>query len=97
MTDKFVQELYKILRPIFQRDIKNETVSFVKRIPAEVIEADNNSHYADVRRLSDSTIMRLMNCSGKNLKTGDSVWVDYMYSMDNAYISIKNDGKPWGW
>jgi hypothetical protein len=95
-TDRIIQSFWKILRPNVQETVKTDTSSCVRRIPAEVVDADNNIHYADVKMLSGDTIMHLLNCSGKDLKVGDAVWVDYMYSLDNAYISIKNDGKVWG-
>lgn len=95
--DNLIQAFWKILRPNIQEAVKADTAACVRRIPAEVVDADNNIHYADVKTLTGSTIMHLMNCSGKDLKPGDAVWVDYMYSLDNAYISIKNDGRSWGW
>jgi hypothetical protein len=97
LDDRIIQLFWKLIRPNFKADIKTDTAPCVKRIAAEVVSADNNIHYAYVKRPSDSTTMYLMNCSGKDLKAGDAVWVEYMYSLDNAFIAIKNDGKVWGW
>lgn len=96
-SDNVAQAIWKIFRPNVKHEIKVDTTATVKRIPAEVVGVDNSIRHADVMCLSDNTIMHLMNCSGKSLQVGDAVWVDYMYSLDNAYISIKNDGTPWGW
>lgn len=101
MIDRDGLKLWKVVMPFISKFIKNETDDCVRRRPAIVIDADNLIHYATVRFPSspdrNDQNMLLMNCSGKPLKTGDSVWIDYMYGLTNAYISIKNDGKPWGW
>lgn len=96
-NDNVIQQFWRLLRPNIKEEIKSNTEPCLRLISAEVVDADNNIHYANVKRLPDNTIMNLMNCSGKDLKVGDSVWVAYMYSLDNAFIFIKNDGKIWGW
>lgn len=100
MKDTEMVRVVKLLINKMAGTIKDSTADAVRRVPAEVIEADNNARYADVRLLSstgDDQIMHLMNCTGQNLKTGDAVWIEYMYGLDNAFIAILNNGKPWGW
>ena len=100
MKDNDMMRIVKMLISKIASTVRANTVDTVRRVPAEVIEADNESRYADVRLLSvtnSNQIMHLMNCSGQNLKTGDAVWVEYMYGLDNAFIAILNNGKPWGW
>lgn len=100
MKDNDMIRIVKLLVNKVASVVKANTADAVRRVPAEVVDADNESHYADVRLLSttgNNQIMHLMNCSGQNLKTGDAVWVEYMYGLDNAFIAIVNNGKPWGW
>lgn len=100
LDENGVFRFWKAIIPKIKTLISNSTVSCVRRIPAEVVSVDNASHYATVRFPSSSNSTQqsnLMNCTGIDLRVGDSVWVDYAYSLDNAYISIVNNGKPWGW
>lgn len=100
MKDTEMVRVVKLLINKMAGTIKDSTTDAVRRAPAEVIEADNDARYADVRLLSstgDDQTMHLMNCTGQNLKTGDAVWIEYMYGLDNAFIAILNNGKPWGW
>lgn len=100
-NDNSAKRLWNSLIPAIKKLIRSDTDNCVRRIPGEVVDADNNTHYATVRLATAPTgndqNMVLMNCSGQNLKTGDSVWIEYVYSMDNAYIAIRNNGRPWGW
>lgn len=96
--DKIVQRIWRALSPKIIKLIETNMRACVKRVPAFVVASDNDSRMADVQlMIGDEQIMSLKNCSGQNLRSGDNVWIDFMYSMDNAYISIKNDGKSWGW
>lgn len=100
MKDADMRRIIKMLMDKMSDVFKTKNADVVRRVPAEVVEADNESRCANVRLLSSSNgdqIMHLMNCSGQNLKTGDAVWIEYMYSLDNAFIAILNNGKPWGW
>lgn len=103
MTDNEARALLRILTPFIDKRIKQRTTDLgvVYRLPATVTEAENAVHYATVEfpALDNSPGQKLYlrNCSGADLDVGDNVWVEYMYSLDNAYIAIKNDGRPWGW
>lgn len=102
-TDKEAKRFWQIVIPVVKKLIAAylDEHGYKRCLPAEVVEVDNAAHYASVRLLtaavSATQVMRLMNCSGKELKVGDKVWIEYAYSLDNAYIAILNNGKPWGW
>lgn len=100
-SDKEAQSIWETLKNNFKDLITNNTNDCVRRRPAIVIDADNVLRYATVRfplaPNRDDQNMYLMNCSGKPLKTGDNVWIEFMYGLNNAFIAIKNDGRPWGW
>lgn len=100
-TDNSIRRFWNALLPNLKKLIRKETDNCIRRIPAEVVGVEDDPKYATVRLCSSpsdsSQNMRLMNCTGKALKLGDAVWLEYMYSMDTAFIAIKNDGKPWGW
>lgn len=98
-TDNDVRLFWEISTPYIEKIVINSMLKngVLMRIPASVVSADNSKRYANVQLLSSDQTMWLMNCSGVDLKTGDNVWVDYMYSLDNAYIAVLNNGKAWGW
>lgn len=102
IDDNAAQQLLQILQPYVQRIISAKMTGFKRQAAAIVTGAENEIHYATVRLLNstvgdETQLMRLMNCSGKPLSVGDNVLLEYVDSLTNAYISIKNDGEPWGW
>ena len=101
MNDNDVRQILNILKPYINKCVDERTIGVVYRLPGVVLEADNSRHRADVILPSSPNRadqkMNLMNCTGNSLSEGDNVWVEYMYSLDNAYIAIKNTGDAWGW
>ena len=39
--------------------------------------------------------MTIANRTGRALKSGDPVWVEYAYSLDNAFVAMVNTENPW--
>ena len=52
MKDNDMMRIVKMLISKITNTVRVNTVDTVRRVPAEVIEADNESRYADVRLLS---------------------------------------------
>lgn len=101
MTETDVKKMLSLIWDMASKAAKKEYANCVKRIPAIVISADNEIHYATVclpdKAFDEDQQMYLMNCSGRDLKSGDSVLIEYTSSLSDAFIAVKNDGKPWGW
>lgn len=101
ISDNEAASIYYALEPYIKRIVSDNTTECLKCRSAIVIDADNDIKHATVRLDispdTDDQNMELMNCTGKTLKTGDKVWVAYMYSLTNAFIMIKDDGLPWNW
>lgn len=101
MDENQMKRVLSLITNLVRRIVKGQIGSCVKRAAAIVINVENEFHYATVVFPSDSLqnekSMRLMNCTGKNLVVGDKVMIEYTYDLSDAFIAIKNDGKPWGW
>ena len=101
MTETDVKKMLSLIWDMVSKAAKKEYANCVKRTPAIVISADNEIHYATVclpdKAFDEDQQMYLMNCSGRDLKAGDSVLIEYTSSLSDAFITVKNDGKPWGW
>ena len=101
MTETDVKKMLSLIWDMASKAAKKEYANCVKRTPAIVISADNEIHYATVclpdKAFDEDQQMYLMNGSGRDLKAGDSVLIEYTSSLSDAFIAVKNDGKPWGW
>lgn len=101
MTEGEAKKMLSMVADLVRRIVKSQTGGCVKRSPAIVVSVENEMHYATVvlpeNMFDKKGEMRLMNCTGKDLYVGDKVMIEYTYSMSDAFIAIKNDGKPWGW
>lgn len=101
MSENEVRKILTSLTSLFTKVAKNQISNCVKRVSATVISADNAIHYATVTihddKAPNAQSMELMNCSGRDLKTGDTVMLEYTSDLTDAFIAYKNDGKPWGW
>lgn len=101
MTETDVKKMLSLIWDMASKAAKKEYANCVKRTPAIVISVDNEIHYATVclpdKAFDEDQQMYLMNCSGRDLKAGDSVLIEYTSSLSDAFIAVKNDGKPWGW
>ena len=101
MTDNEVRKLLMILEPYIAKIVQNtiNNTGVVRRAPAKVITADNDVMFATVRLLAanteDEQIVTLANNTGVALRGGMNVWVEYVYSLDNGFISMLNDTHPW--
>lgn len=101
MDENEVRRLLAILEPYIHKIVQKELTNtgVVHHIPAKVLSADNEANYANVRILAaDYTAeqdMTIANRTGRALKSGDPVWVEYAYSLDNAFVALVNTPNPW--
>ena len=80
MTETDVKKMLSLIWDMASKAAKKEYANCVKRTPAIVISADNEIHYATVclpdKTFDEDQQMYLMNCSGRDLKSGDSVLIE---------------------
>lgn len=101
MDENEVRRLLSILEPYIHKIVQKELTNtgVVHHIPGKVLSADNEAKYATVKIMAANYTsgqnMTIANRTGRALKSGDPVWVEYAYSLDNAFVAMVNTENPW--
>lgn len=99
MNDQSVNELWSLIKDGMKGTILENTKSDLKLLPALALSTiDSGSDAGKIRCVlngADATdvnqVMVLPNMTGVNIEDNSSIWVAYMYSLDNAYVMYTAD------
>lgn len=96
MNDSSVNELWSLLKDGMHNTIKEDTKESLKLLPAIVTSVNTDSIKVTVRLVGSdgddpTQYMEIPNVSGVIPSVDDTVWVAYMYSLDNAFVMYVGD------
>lgn len=89
-TNKEAWGIWDALKPMIDAEIERMTKGSVQRRKAKVTTAPDNSVIGVTEPFGQELMLPYVPIMG-SAQVGDAVWIEYVYGMSNAYVSMFAD------